>query len=332
MSPPLRKQGFTLVELLVVIAVVALLVALLLPTLGAARSAAESVRTEGALRELVRTHLAYTLDHDDQLIAAFLSEPEVNQLADERTYRDPLGNPLPVQAIRRWTWRLVESGGVPINGSILDGPLADHFLENMPGSIGSGFGGWGYQVSVHASFGMNYNLGGYRQEMYPRGLKRATAAVDPSTLLVFATSRGVATGSYWDSFPTRSTQPLGSFGGTVKAVPGWYIVDSPAWGDTGIEIGAPWPDTADTPDAHPEQFGNLDARLPGEQVGVAKLDGHVEKLTIDQLRDMRRWLNAAAVASDPGYRFGPEPDPCSVDMNQRQFYCFCEFYPEICGF
>lgn len=63
-SPALhRASGFTLVELLVVIAVIAVLVGLLLPALGRSKEAARSVACRNHLKQLqVCVHL-YTVDH-----------------------------------------------------------------------------------------------------------------------------------------------------------------------------------------------------------------------------------------------------------------------------
>lgn len=52
MSPRLIARGFTLVELLVVVAVIGILVALLLPVLGAAREFARSTECQGNLKQI----------------------------------------------------------------------------------------------------------------------------------------------------------------------------------------------------------------------------------------------------------------------------------------
>ncbi len=65
-----RKQGFTLVELLVVVAIIALLVSILLPSLGAAKELARQVVCASSLRNLGLAVNFYTNENDDWLASA----------------------------------------------------------------------------------------------------------------------------------------------------------------------------------------------------------------------------------------------------------------------
>jgi prepilin-type N-terminal cleavage/methylation domain-containing protein len=67
MDPSKSRQGFTLLELLVVIAVISILAALLLPAVGTARRAANDSKCISNLRQLGVGILAYTTDHSDIL-------------------------------------------------------------------------------------------------------------------------------------------------------------------------------------------------------------------------------------------------------------------------
>src|SRR6185369_6112677 len=74
MRPPCR-QGFSLIELLTVIAVLALLSAILFPVFAQAREAARRTNCLSNLRQLVTAHHLYTQDHDETLPAWFLPGP-----------------------------------------------------------------------------------------------------------------------------------------------------------------------------------------------------------------------------------------------------------------
>jgi len=60
------KKGFTIVELLVVVAIIALLIAILLPAIGKARDAALITQSQGNLRNLVSANAAYGADYNDR--------------------------------------------------------------------------------------------------------------------------------------------------------------------------------------------------------------------------------------------------------------------------
>jgi len=62
-----RQKGFTLVELLVVIAVIALLMAVLLPVLGRVRKQAKSVVCRSNLRQWGMAYSMYVVDHDGRI-------------------------------------------------------------------------------------------------------------------------------------------------------------------------------------------------------------------------------------------------------------------------
>src|SRR6266700_70386 len=62
-----RRSGFTLVEVLVVIAVIVILAAVLYPVFAQARDAAQRASCLSNLRQLALAHQAYVQDYDDTL-------------------------------------------------------------------------------------------------------------------------------------------------------------------------------------------------------------------------------------------------------------------------
>src|SRR5688572_5924789 len=62
-----RARGFTLVELLVVLAIIALLMAVLLPALQKAKLAADGIKCGNNLRTLMTAFLMFAQDHKGHL-------------------------------------------------------------------------------------------------------------------------------------------------------------------------------------------------------------------------------------------------------------------------
>lgn len=63
-----RRRGFTLVELMAVIAIIVTLIAMLIPALGAARELARRTACTSNVRQLTQAYLSYAADHDRELI------------------------------------------------------------------------------------------------------------------------------------------------------------------------------------------------------------------------------------------------------------------------
>jgi prepilin-type N-terminal cleavage/methylation domain-containing protein len=73
-------QGFTLVELLVVVGVIAVLVSLLLPALGAARAQARRTACLSNLRQTHQAMLLYANDHDDRVPLGYRQTRQFNSM------------------------------------------------------------------------------------------------------------------------------------------------------------------------------------------------------------------------------------------------------------
>ncbi|MCP4246982.1 MAG: type II secretion system protein [bacterium] len=69
----MKRRGFTLVELLVVVSIIALLIAILLPSMQRARKQARTVVCQSNMRSLMQAIYVYANNHEDRLVTAGLA-------------------------------------------------------------------------------------------------------------------------------------------------------------------------------------------------------------------------------------------------------------------
>ena len=113
------ERGFTLVELLVVVAIVALLIALLMPTLNKARVLSNRVKCSSNQRQLAAAVVMYANDFDGKLPFCNCLRIEVIRALLEKGYRHDGwlysadgGNQLPEDVEQGGLWRLLRTQGV----------------------------------------------------------------------------------------------------------------------------------------------------------------------------------------------------------------------------
>jgi prepilin-type N-terminal cleavage/methylation domain-containing protein len=94
MKAQARASGFTLVELLVVIAVIAMLVAVVLPSMATSKDTGQSVMCLSNLRQLTAAWMTYTADNRGKLV------PNGDEISQPSGPTDP--NALPGGSLAQW--------------------------------------------------------------------------------------------------------------------------------------------------------------------------------------------------------------------------------------
>jgi len=196
-----------------------------------------------------------------------------------------------------WAWRLAPYVDHELRSFIIerrqfrdymafeDDPQRVYMARPIPGGGASSAPSYQWAVASKPALGMNYffRLDGkfhsgqsVRLIKHPFHVERMEMITKPSALLIFASARGPGLGA---------SEPGVSAGWMEVKSPRLRGFDLPYW-DSSVrwEAGRP-----------PGDFGQLDMRLNARAVS-AQADGHVEIVSLADLRDMRRWVNQASRA------------------------------------
>lgn len=266
------STGFTLVEVLVVIAIIGVLLAFVLPSLASARRSAETLKASAAARSLMQAYVLYANDHRDFVLPAHLTAVQAAS-----GVQDDFGNDIFPPVSQRWVYRLGPYFEYGWAGTTHVGARAA-LLQEQDAILKrpNGLFQWAYEVSVFPSFGINrrYVGGDYRrQDWIDQNLhvRKLADAFQPSGLFVFASAR----------FYVGPTQ-----------IDGYIEVNPPP-------LGAVYDENQQT--ASPSTaFGNVHPRYQNTAV-VGWLDGRAGTLDLDGILDRRNWADAARLSGDPGW-------------------------------
>lgn len=127
------RAGFTIIELLMVIALIGILVSLLLPALGSARERAYRIDGVADLRSNMQVLSAYSVDYDDMW--PFLTDPEATYTVFRHPRRGP-GHLLFFQVTQFWHWPLLGSY-LPEDGTDMFVAAGDQLQEDGGGVFSS---------------------------------------------------------------------------------------------------------------------------------------------------------------------------------------------------
>lgn len=259
-----RARGFTLIEMLVVVAVIAVLVGILAPSLGKARQAGKAAEALAASRSLMQAYSMYANAHKGNVLPGHLDPTQPRGIVDE------FGNEVSPPVSQRWVYRLAPyfdhgwTGTTHIGArreTIRDGER----IRSQP----NGQFLWSYEVSIFPSFGLNWRYAGgdYRRPDWlaqRHHVTRIDDALTPCNLITFSSARFRVAGTRVEGYIEVSPPPLGA------------IFDERA------ETSAP-----------ATAFGNNHPRYLGASV-TGFFDGHAAVLRAAELADRRRWSNTAA--------------------------------------
>ncbi len=329
-----KRRGFTLIELLVVIAIIALLIGILLPALGKARQLAKQLKEQAACREVQKGSHTYLATYQDAFLPAIINwtwahphAGKVNMMPPDPTDRTKR---MEGDVIKSWPWRFLALTDFPEIAMQIDPVTWKDF--NTRNKLPSGAGAAGtnlyddtnkfqYAMTKHPTFGLNgiFVGGSYLHGAFPNGNANGEGSLsmaeggqfyvraldkvnNPAGLMILAAGRekDVLGSSRTDTSYTGLPRPMAD---GERVVPGANIIFPPRPSPQGQRSGGtgggrtPTWNTSNRfdPRKSAQSWGMIDFKWSGSVTTAAFIDGHVDALSIEEMRDMRMWSNSAGI-------------------------------------
>ena len=296
-EPRHGRGGFTLLELLIVIAVIGLLVGLIFPAARSVRQSADLARELSMARQLMVAYSSYAYDHGGALMPGYYypgdegvdeSLPATNETGTPISELVPGAESELVPA--RYPWRIAPYLDYNLQGLYLDRFMVERFANDPVNDFP-------LLISVFPSLGLNSTFLGGDSSIgafaLPPGIDRYYATriseiINPPKQIVFASSR--VNGQY-----ASESEGL--------MVEGHHMLRPPS---TPFGLADSWPQQyprqCDLP-CRASGFGFVSLRHTGHKAAVGFFDGHSGTLTYgfdpessdgnpgikENIRDMRHW-------------------------------------------
>jgi prepilin-type N-terminal cleavage/methylation domain-containing protein len=297
-----RQDGFTIVELLVVIGIISVLAALLLPAVGGAQRRSLKLQESNQIRQVGVAWSLYANSNDDAALPGFLEEDVQvdpgNPSAWNVKYRFPDKSTIPADDAEEWPWRLASY--LSFNYELFLGydGLADASPMAMQANA--------TQVAEEPAFGYNaYYVGGWWRipsgENRPRFMYDRSRGIDQdgdefaATLVVRSPSR-IRHSDALIIFCSSGVVPAGSGSTTSNYYrtlpdnyPGAHYVEPPTRADQDLWTAG----AVDRSVLEPLEEAAMPIARYTNEVAVLQGDLHIESYLPGALDDQRLWINAA---------------------------------------
>jgi prepilin-type processing-associated H-X9-DG protein len=292
----MKKQAFTLVELLIIVAIIAVLAAVLFPVFATAQSSAGQLATLDHLNVIANGEAIYAQDYDNYFV--LMSQDSANMECPNQFCFG--GYPYPSL---NWPILLLPYVGGNINTYVnpATGDPQGYFGKDKNSNIQNwnDLAQYGYNYQFLSPITFNYNFNS-NTETFPCLGRSYGGAIHPSTTVMFVTAQG------WPT-PTSGSAQFNTPDFDFAQPPGtaYEIYEAPDRLDwVGNGSSAPgWINNWMKSSPVGEITADVRCLQPKSQATVAWVDGHVSNMTADQLA---AGTNFETATTTENYGFGTD--------------------------